>query len=185
MLQDYSDIVELVAKHNELRGPLLAPIKAKWWDENGTPRFADHHPKFCADIYADEVVLLQIACQACEERFRVQMSWSKGHELVANTQALVRMKRNDPTLHHPGMEALAPKAHYSLERAVRDGKVHYGDPPYHDRTGAQCSGTTMNVWDLCVLEFWRRPRSRGAHDWVRVPELEIALPDDTDPDRAP
>lgn len=45
-----------------------------WWDENGTPRFQPHHPDLCADIYADEVALLKIACQRCGREFLVQMS---------------------------------------------------------------------------------------------------------------
>lgn len=55
---------------------------------------------------------------------------------------------------------------------------HYGDPPSHNCA----TGETMNCWDLHVLEFWRRPRGK-VHDWERVPELEIALPDATDEER--
>ncbi len=29
--------------------------KPLWWDKNGVPRFAAHHPKLCSNIYADEV----------------------------------------------------------------------------------------------------------------------------------
>ena len=48
-------------------------------------------------------------------------------------------------------------------------ELHYGDPPRHD-----CTGDTMNCDDIRILEFWRR----GAlAEWVRVPDLEIALAD--------
>ncbi len=49
--------------------------------------------------------------------------------------------------------------------------LHYGDPP-----NIECcpSGPTMNCEDLRVLEFWRM----GAdHDWERVLDLEVLLPD--------
>jgi len=53
--------------------------------------------------------------------------------------------------------------------AIRDGSLHYGDPP-----NIRCcdAGPTMNCIDLRVLEYWRRPDL----DWLRNPSLEIELP---------
>jgi len=64
MHNSYSDIRSLTKKE-----PL-------WWDENGVPRYAKHHPSLCPDIYADKVILMEIACQSCKKHFFVQMSSS-------------------------------------------------------------------------------------------------------------
>jgi len=47
-----------------------------WWDEHAIPRYKPFHPDHCANIYACEVVFLEIACQSCEHRFNVAMSRS-------------------------------------------------------------------------------------------------------------
>jgi hypothetical protein len=119
-----------------------------WWDQNGVPRFRPHHPDLASDIYAAEVALLRIACQRCLLEQLVQMTWS-------------------PT-------DVIREESVSLADSVRDGTIHYGDPPRHDDRGEFChAGCTMNVWDLKVEEFW----TREGFDWVRVPELEVTLPD--------
>lgn len=99
-----------------------------WHDEHGTPRFAPHHPELCADIYAREVALLEIACQGCERRFRVQVSVSAHDFLRAHDAAM------------------------TLESLITTGIIHYGDPP---NVGCCPSGPTMSANDLRVLEYWR------------------------------
>jgi hypothetical protein len=48
----------------------------------------------------------------------------------------------------------------------------YGDPPRHG--GVNCpAGDTMTSIPVRCVEFWRK--SRTVFDWVRVPDLEIAL----------
>jgi len=84
----YEDIIEAVGG----RDP-------DWYDENGTPRFGPHHPKHCPDIYAVEIALLEIACQACDRRFNVQMSAGAYSECK------------------------------SLQPLIENGSIHYGDPP--------------------------------------------------------
>lgn len=194
-----------------------AKIPPLWWDENGTPRFAEHHPNMCPDIYADEVVLVVISCQGCGTEFPVQMSWSQmdavrelamrgtrgfcGQLLdrLANVLAELALtgspaealkeviaKRDDARAYEPP----------SLAQQVRAGTIHYGDPP---NTECCPAGATMNCWDLRVVEFWargfalrriREPENKDPsmaaaeyNDWTRVPELEIELPDATDPER--
>lgn len=146
-----------------------------WWDENGCPRF-DAHSTYCPKyrpVHADEVVLLRIACQSCEREFDVQMTWSKTGEFTSNVRAMIRMQQN-------GMKGQIPTQHLSgndknsLTARIKTGTIHYGDPPNHEHeNGGTCAGSTMNVWDLRVMEFWRR----GLVEWERVPELEIELPD--------
>lgn len=56
--------------------------------------------------------------------------------------------------------------------AIKDGSIHYGDPP-----NVECcySGPTMNVRDVRVLEYWKRD-AFGDRQWVRDADLEIELP---------
>lgn len=62
MLEDYQDIIKRLGK------PL-------WWDEVGCPRYEEFQPDMCNDIYAEEVLLMLIACQQCERQYKVAMSW--------------------------------------------------------------------------------------------------------------
>jgi hypothetical protein len=61
-----------------------------------------------------------------------------------------------------------------LKKLVMDKSIHYGDPP-----NISCcpAGPTMNCYDLRVIEFWESKD----FDWVRMPELEIMLPDSEAP----
>lgn len=71
---------------------------------------------------------------------------------------------------------------------VKDGTIHYGDPP---NVGCCPAGPTMNCWDLRVLEFWERGSKSGdgqtdafdAMQWRRRADLEIELPDMKDEER--
>ena len=45
----------------------------KWFDANGVPRYEVFRPQDCPNIYARQVVLLSIACQACGQQFDVEM----------------------------------------------------------------------------------------------------------------
>lgn len=111
-----------------------------WWDEHAVPRYCYFMPGECANIYAREVALLQIECQACARKFEVCMS-------------------SDPF-----------DSSTSFADAVRQGTIHYGDPP----NIACCpAGATMNSVPLEVLQFWRRA-SRGG-GWERIRDLERSL----------
>jgi hypothetical protein len=192
MLQSYDDLLDAIRC---LQGLEVADYKARgipkeqwitteilWWDENGVPRLAPHHPELCPDIYATEVVLLQIACQACKKEFPVQMSWDAGGELLERAKAFAMVERAIGAMPHAAKPQML--AVNSLSGFVKAGTIHYGDPPHHDCA----SGVTMNCDDLRVIEFWSRaadandPKTYG-RDWRRVAELEIELPDAKDPDR--
>lgn len=111
----YSDILVLTDK------------KPIWFDEYAVPRFEPFHPDRAADIYADEVVLLEIACQNCKERFDVAMSSERIDRLMRNTRRLAEQ--------------------------IADKSIHYGDPPNMDCCPA---GPTMNCYDVRVIEYWRK-----------------------------
>lgn len=191
MLQSYEDILSTIAaltcelhqswesEHNKVPsicagypGRECTCVAKPWWhDENGVPRFAAHHPNLCPDIYATEVVLLVVACQSCGREFPVQMSWSMGGEVILMAKA--RLAGTAPSDTAMG-EAIRDTM---LSTVVRNGTIHYGDPP---NVGCCPAGPTMNVWDLRVLEFWSRNKPMtGSSEWRRIPELEIELPDAT------
>lgn len=163
MKHEYPDLIALanrlatapVAVHD--RAPETTP---QWFDENGVPRFWPHDPKLCPCIYAHEVVLLEISCQACGQRFKVQMSTSS----------------TDMLRHHMMFKDTTDHPYRNLAAQVKDGSIHYGDPPRHDDNQNCGAGATMNCNDLRVLEFWKNDESTD-HEFKRVPELEVKLPD--------
>lgn len=104
-----------------------------WYDEQAVPRYCAFDPKWLADIYAREAVLLRIECQACGRAFDVAMSYAEFDSF----------KYGKPIA--------------SLASRVADGTIHYGDPP-----NAECcaAGPTMNSEPRRVLEFWRYEHGR-------------------------
>lgn len=161
MRAGYSDIVALADKLD------LRPL---WWDEHGVPRYTAHHPDLSPDIYADEAVLLRIACQRCGEQQLVQMTWG----IMSTTRAQIHaewaaLSRGKP---RPDVGAGA----FNLAKFIRTGAIHYGDPPHHaDGGGEFChAGCTMNCEDLAVVEYWKRDHVTRA--WRRDATLEGELP---------
>ena len=112
----------------------------KWYDQHGVPRYEEFNPELTSNIYADEVVLLEIRCQWCGKKFLVEI----------NRDIVDVMVYKFPT----------------LEKLIRNGAIHYGDPPYHD-----CVGDTMNCDDIKVVQYWKKENA----DWKRIKELEIEL----------
>jgi hypothetical protein len=143
--------------YNDIRSRIAEP--PTWFDDNGCPRYGDFSPDLVPNIYVDEVILLLIGCQGCPETFKVSMS----------VGLMDRVNPANPKVPHPSLR----------DRIVAKGDaVHYGDPPNHVVTDH--GGSTMNCYDLKVLEYWKRPDRPDADvRWVRVPELEIELEDIT------
>lgn len=135
MHHDYADIRNLIP---------MAPL---WFDEFAVPRYCEFHPGAVADIYAKEVVLAEIECQDCGQRFKVAFSRSM----------------MDDVLH-----AARGGVCTSLADRVRDQSLHYGDPPNINCCPA---GPTMNSDMRRVLEFWTRRHL----EWERDPALEITF----------
>jgi hypothetical protein len=147
MKSNYEDIY-MVAAEGDFHDPV-------WYDENGCPRFVAFNPELCPDIYAQEVILLEIACQNCHKKFMVQMSswsWHKGRQGFGERMTLYLKDKR------PG--AFTP--------------MHYGDPPRHD-----CIGDTENCYDLRVVEFWVKSDLTNKADerWTRHPEFEVKFED--------
>ena len=115
-----------------------------WWDENAVPRFRQFHPLEAASIYAEEVALVEIACQGCGEKFHVAISQTV-------------------------YDRLNPKG--GMRPKMSEGKytLSYGDPPNIPCCDA---GPTMTSISLRIVEFWSRTISKN-HRWERFPELEV------------
>ncbi len=127
--------------YGDIRDRISEP--AKWWDESGVPRYSDFAPRETANIYADECALVQIACQNCGTRFDVAFSRSKSFAVLEGDKA-------------------------TLADRIRDGSLHYGDPP---NTACCLAGPTMNCDDLRVIEYWHQEKFESKRDET----LEIAL----------
>ncbi len=98
----------------------------KWWEETGHPRYCDFAPDKIYDIYADQVVLLLIACQVCGERSKGAVSWAALSGQRWRLSELIKLK--------------------SL-------RIGYGDPP---NVGCCPAGATMGSETIRVIEFWEK-----------------------------
>ena len=101
----------------------------RWWDEYAVPRYGAFAPGKQANIYAREMVLMEIECQGCGEIFHVCMAFA---QIVFH---------NGEASEHLWM---TPE---------RINELHYGDPP---NIGCCDAGPTMNSIPRQVLEFWRK-----------------------------
>lgn len=127
-----------------------------WYDEHAVPRYDVFKPGDVADIYADEVALVEIACQNCGAHFLVAFSAS-----IAMTHVHKLMR---------GAADNTPIEQAPLASSIRDGSLHYGDPP---NAGCCPAGPTMNCEDLRVCEYWRK--NLKTYEWERDPTLEVQL----------
>jgi len=74
--------------------------KPSWYDDNGTPRYGAFTPNATPNIYANEAVLLEVACQGCKALFKVSMAWTNYGAYDGDMRQL-----------------------------IKDKNLHYGDPP--------------------------------------------------------
>jgi len=123
-----------------------------WYDANGTPRYGKFNPDMSPNIYASEIILMEISCQDCKMKFLVEMNWSvtdkvwdRHSESFFNRMRIWLKTEEDKKYHTP---------------------FHYGDPPSHG-----CVGDTMNCYDLRIVEFWKKEK----FEWKRMEKYEIEL----------
>jgi hypothetical protein len=135
MFVDYSDITERIAE------------TPKWWDENGVPRYVEFEPRRAANIYAVEVVLLDISCFMCLRRFQVALSGQGG--------------------------AHRDEAGVSLANKILSGDIDYCDPPNY---GNCRDGASTGCFNLAVLQYWRRDTpgdwERNSNLEIVLPEMK-------------
>ena len=133
------------ASYDDIRA--LTPLAPQWFDHNGTPRYCEFRPFESPNIYAREIALLEIACQACGETFLVEQhrdDLQKAYRRACGAQDI------------------------DLAQAVEQRTITYRDPPQHG-----CTGDSMLSITLRVVEFWRRTIQI---EWERVPALEVEFP---------
>jgi len=144
---------------------ILSRIKEPplWFDEHAVPRYEPFVVGEQANIYANEVVLLAIECQACGHCFSV---------CVSSTLSTCLVYDSDESSQNP-----------TLAQQIRDNTLHYGDPP---NIGCCAGGPTMSSVPKQVLQYWgydtRLPKQvlqYSGYDtrlaWVRNPELEVEV----------
>jgi len=122
-----------------------------WYDENGTPRYEKFSPELSPNIYAEKVVLLEIACQDCKQRFLVEMNWSPMNMILDR---------------HSESFSSNMRQYFKSRRESNYSPIHYGDPPIHG-----CVGDTMNCYDLRIVEFHKKDNL----EFRRMKEYEIEL----------
>ena len=114
------------AKYEDIRKRIKE--EPKWFDSNGVPRYDKFHPKLCPNIYAEEVILMEIECQWCGKRFFVELHWDVSDKIFRNVKP--------------------------LKECVKEKKeICYGDPPIH-----HCTGDTMTSDSIRIVEFWERDK---------------------------
>lgn len=113
MRHDYLDIAARIKE---------AP---QWFDEHGVPRYCRFHPAEIANVYAQEAVLMEIACQRCGHLFPVAIS-------------------------QDDLERFNAK--HTLAEMIGVRELHYGDPP---NVACCDAGPTMNSEPRKVLEYWQ------------------------------
>lgn len=87
-----------------------------WFDTNGTPRYGVFKPENSPNIYAEQVILLAIACQNCKFKFLVELNCD--------------------------YRSLSPK---KLSEQIPVKKIHYGDPPSHHCVGDTMNSVPLRV----------------------------------------
>ena len=84
MRESYDDIRSLIER------------KPLWFDEHGVPRYVPFGPRLCANIYADEAVLAEVACQACGRLFHVAHSTDRRRGKIADLIRARELEYGDP-----------------------------------------------------------------------------------------
>ena len=56
--------------YHDIKDKLGEPL---WYDEAGVPRYAEFHPTLANDVYAQEIALLEVACQHCGWHYQVAL----------------------------------------------------------------------------------------------------------------
>lgn len=116
-----------------------------WFDEYAVPRYGAFSPRMVASIYAKEVALAEVACQACRRLFRVAFSHINGT---------------------PGT---------TIAEAIQARTLDYGDPPNVRCCAAGPSMTSvgrrvLEYWTRKDRRDWKRDSRLEVDitpDWAR------------------
>jgi len=163
-----------------------------WFDQNGTPRFSPFTPELTADIYANDLAFMEIACQNCHQKFKVLASPDRFQRDVVYPQkaespnALLdgadcwneigSFHYGDPPRHGNGDETVCPTCGKEYG-TIEELEAHRADLQ-HEAPVRCAAGDTMNSVPVRVLEFWHHDfdqKSPTFLEWVRKPEYEITF----------
>lgn len=137
--------------YEDIRSRLGEP---SWWDGAGVPRYGPFKPDALACEH-DEVALVEIRCQACDEAWQASMGSDASD------------RWNDPW-----SEPLSVR--------IEQGFLYWdGGPPGGHACGG---GESLSVAVPRVMEFWRKERQAGFSptSWLRIRQLERVMPAITD-----
>lgn len=140
------------AYYQDIKSRIKDPIL--WYDCNGVPRYDKFTPELSPNIYAEEVLLVEISCQDCRSKFLVEFNWSMIDRIFDRHAESFTTDMREWLKRKPEDRHMAP--------------LHYGDPPAHG-----CVGDTMNCYDLRIVEFWRKCKDKFGFE--RISEYEIEL----------
>jgi hypothetical protein len=71
MHRSYNDIRSRIAEH------------PSWWQEGGVPRYGTFDPEVAGSVYANEIALVEIACQLCRTPFLATIETSRRDGRIA------------------------------------------------------------------------------------------------------
>lgn len=142
--------------YHEILDVMGEPI---WWTEDGVPRYIPFAPEEAGNLYAYEVALIEIACQACDHRFHVCISSTRMDKALKDRVTVRDRIAGLDTPRRPGM--LLPSR-----------SVYCDDPP---NINCCAPGPTMTATPVMVEQVWLRSHDEG---WVRAPELERPIAPD-------
>lgn len=137
----------MLIEYDDVKSRISEP--PKWYTTHGYPRYCDFSPRETG-VYVKYALLVEIACQACGERFMVGEGYNR-----ENWGAVVRGDKEN--------------FFNDLNKIVKH--YHFGDPPSHDCPGG---GETMNCEDLRFVEVWESVTNDKPpwFEWQRRADLE-------------
>lgn len=109
---------------------------------DGVPRFVSFSPDELG-VYDNYVLLVEIACQSCGDRFLVGLGW-------------------------PRYSLAEPGFFYTIEGLAKD--FHYGDPPYHGCGGDSMNCVDIRIVEAWEKGAW--DKENGGYPWVRRSDIE-------------
>jgi hypothetical protein len=141
MKQYYRDIMDRIPE---------PPI---WYDMDGVPRYCEMDPGYVSNIYADEVLFFEIACQECGTRYNVVKYTDK----FSRYESYLKYTWGKPNYPYNEREFSIEHKLWKLEE-----QISYGDPPCR----VCCSGATMSSETVRGLSFWKR---HPFTSWKQIP----------------
>jgi hypothetical protein len=160
MRQHYDDILSRISE------------PPRWFDEGAVPRYCEFHPKKLANIYSVECALVEVSCQFCKKKFLVAVE--------RNMELRLLRSRHEMSKGEIGLSEEQCRQ-TTLADLIRNGELHYGDPP-----NVRCCGAGPTATSIVrrIVEYWARYEmiqfaqnfkevAHGKRQWERDRTLEV------------